>query len=90
MSGVVASLLLTACGASPLIKPTANYREGALSRGRVLFVPLSVSQALGDRRTGIILSDETRAIASDAACARLSIAEDDPAVLCWNQEKAAT
>jgi hypothetical protein len=90
IGGVVASLLLMGCGASPLIKPTAQYREGALTRGRVLFVPLSVSQALGDRRTGIILSDETRAVASDAACARLSTAGEDPAVVCWNQEKAAT
>jgi hypothetical protein len=88
--GVVAFLLLTGCGASPLIKATAHYREGALTQGRVLFVPLAVSQALGDRRTGIILSDETRALASDAACARLSSAGDDPAVVCWNQERAAT
>jgi hypothetical protein len=51
---------------------------------------LSVSQALGDRRTGIILSDETRVSASDAACSRLSSAANDPTVVCWNEEKAAT
>jgi hypothetical protein len=90
IEGAIAGVLLMACGASPQIKTTADFRENALARGRVLFVPLSVSQALGDRRTGIILSDETRITASDAACGRLSRAEDDPSVVCWGQEKAAT
>jgi hypothetical protein len=86
--GVVTSLLLSGCGASPQIKATPHYQEGALTSGRVLFLPLAVSQALGDQRTGIILSDETRAMASEAACGRLSAA-NDPAVLCWSQEKGA-
>lgn len=89
MSRVVGCLVLVACGASPQIKATADYREGTLRRGRVLFVPLSVSQALGDQRTGIILSDGTRAMASDAACGRLSNAAEEPAVVCWDPEKAA-
>lgn len=88
LGAVVGCLWLSGCGASPQIKATAAYREGALTRGRVLFVPLSVSQALGDSRTGIILSDQTRAIASDAACGRLSVAEDDLAVVCWSPEQA--
>jgi hypothetical protein len=90
IDGAIAGVLLMGCAASPQIKTTADFRENALARGRVLFVPLSVSQALGDRRTGIILSDETRITASDAACGRLSRAEDDPSVVCWDQEKAAT
>jgi hypothetical protein len=90
MGGAIACVLVVGCGASPQIKTTADYRDGALTRGRVLFVPLSVSQALGDRRTGIILSDETRVSASDAACSRLSSAANDPTVVCWNEEKAAT
>jgi hypothetical protein len=89
VGGAMTCVLLVGCGASPQIKTTADYREDALARGRVLFVPLSVSQALGDQRTGIILSDETRIGASDAACGRLSSADDDPAVVCWSQEKAA-
>ena len=68
VGGVVMGLLLTSCGASPQIKATPHYRDGALERGRVLFLPLAVSQALGDQRTGIILSDETRAIASEGPC----------------------
>jgi hypothetical protein len=90
VGGVVGCLWLMGCGASPQIKATAHFQEGALARGRVLFVPLSVSQALGDQRTGIILSDETRVTASDAACGHLSGAGDDPAVICWSQEQAGT
>ena len=90
IGGAIACGLVMGCSASPQIKTTADYREGALARGRVLFVPLSVSQALGDRRTGIILSDETRISASDAACGRLSSAAKDPTVVCWSEEKAAT
>jgi hypothetical protein len=88
IGGVVAGLLLMGCGASPQIKATPSYQDGALTRGRVLFLPLAVSQALGDQRTGIILSDETRATASEAACGHLSAA-NEPVVVCWGPEKAA-
>jgi hypothetical protein len=88
MSALATCALLMGCGASPQVKATADYREGALTRGRVLFVPLAVSEALGDRRTGIILSDETRALASDAACAHLSAVSAAPSVVCWGADRA--
>jgi hypothetical protein len=77
------------CGASPSLKSTADYRPEALTPGRVLFVPLAVSEPLGDKRTGIILSDETRALASDSACRRLTESWSEPSVVCIEGERGA-
>lgn len=78
------------CGASPLLKSTADYRPETLALGRVLFVPLAVSEPLGDKRTGIILSDETRALASNSACRRLTESWNEPSVVCIDEQRAST
>lgn len=77
------------CGASPLLRSTADYRPETVAPGRVLFVPLAVSEPLGDERTGMILSDETRALASDSACRRLTESWSEPSVVCRGGEPAA-
>jgi len=66
-AGVI-GVLAVGCGGAPQVKTTPDFHPQALAHGRVLFVPLAVSQELGDERTGIMLSDETRAMASDSAC----------------------
>jgi hypothetical protein len=60
--------LLLGCGAGPQVQATGAYRADALQNTRILFVPLAVSDELGDERTGVILSDQARSIASEEAC----------------------
>jgi hypothetical protein len=85
----LAVLCVVACGAAPQVKTTADYHPEALRDARVLMVPLAVSDELGDARTGIVLSDEARALASDGACK--SMAEDSSArkIVCVDQQAVA-
>lgn len=94
MNRLVAVVLLGAagalgCGAAPQIRATPDYRNGLLAKSRVLFVPLAVSEALGDQRTGIILSDETRISASEGACSQIAASGDEAALVCLHAEQAA-
>lgn len=87
--GFIAGAAVLACGATPQIKSTADYREDTLAKSRVLFVPLAVSEALGDQRTGIILSDHTRVQASDAACSQIAASSGEAALICLDAQQAA-
>lgn len=49
---------------------------------RVLFVPLAVSDDLGDQRTGLVLSRGTRDLASANACSRVSKTWSDGTIAC--------
>lgn len=69
-----ASIALTAaaCGGGPQVKATPNYTPKACEGQRVLLVPIAVSDDLGDRRTGVVLSDNARRVASEATCTQLA------------------
>jgi hypothetical protein len=71
------------CGGARQVKVTTDYHPGA---ARIVVVPLAVSDELGDARTGIVLSDQARALASDASCK--TMAEDSSAdhVVCVDQQ----
>lgn len=84
----LAGVATVGCGAAPRVKATPDFHEGALQHGKVLFVPLAVSEELGDERTGIVLSDATRALASETACENVHESLSDPALVCLNQERA--
>jgi hypothetical protein len=86
---VCSSVMAAACGGGPQVQSTPNFRDDALKGSRVLFVPLAVSDDLGDKRTGIILSERTRAYASAAACAELAESWNDGSVVCLDARKAA-
>lgn len=87
---VLSGVLGVGCGGAPQVKTTPEFHPQALAHGRVLFVPLAVSQELGDERTGIVLSDETRAKASDAACKQVAESVTAPAIVCLDPERAAS
>ena len=65
-------IALLGCGASPRVQTTADYQPAGIGAQRVAFVPLAVTDELGDDRTGIVLSDWTRGLASTRACERIS------------------
>jgi hypothetical protein len=79
-------LTVTACGSSPQIKTTPDYRAQALTGAKVLYVPLAVSSDIGDERTGIILSDKTRSLSGSAACHRTAEAWSGGKVVCFDQQ----
>jgi hypothetical protein len=83
--GLLACWMLTAC-AGPQVQPTKHYTGEMLTGKRVVFVPLAVSDPLGDERTGIMLSDTTRSVASAGACQELSQSWDDGTLLCVREE----
>lgn len=65
---ILLASVVAACGGGPQIKVMPDYRAHAAAGKKVFVVPLAVSDDLGDARTGIILSSETRATASLLAC----------------------
>jgi hypothetical protein len=83
------TLLCAGCGGGPQVKTTADYRARALAGSRVAFVPLAVSDDLGDKRTGIVLSARTRYYASAAACTRIAESWSDGKVVCLDPRAAA-
>ena len=85
---VLAGAVAIGCGAAPRVTTTAAFRAGALRHGKVLFVPLAVSEELGDERTGIVLSDATRALASETACKNVVESLSDPALVCLDRDRA--
>ena len=80
--GVALGLVVTGCGGGPQIKVTAEYRPEACTGQRVLLVPLAVSGAFGDKRTGVVLSDEARRSASEASCTKLAQSWDEGTLVC--------
>lgn len=77
---------LTGCGAPEVqVQRYAEYPEGAVRTNGVLFLPIAVSDELGDKRTGIVLANETRAQASGEACKRLSEQWDGGKVVCFDR-----
>jgi hypothetical protein len=76
------SAVLVACGAAPQVRATTDYRDGALEGRRVVLVPLAVSDDLDDERTGIMLSERTRGVASARACKRIEEAWSDGTLVC--------
>lgn len=87
-AAALAAVITIGCGGAPRVKATSDFRTGALRHGKVLFVPLAVSQELGDERTGIVLSDGTRALASETACKNVIESLSDPALVCLDQDRA--
>jgi hypothetical protein len=83
--GLLACGILAAC-AGPQVQPTKHYASEMLAGKRVVFVPLAVSDPLGDERTGILLSDTTRSIASAAACQKISESWGAGTLLCVREE----
>ncbi len=77
-------LAVVGCG-GPQIRATPDYHEHELAGAKVLFVPLSVTNELGDDRTGIILSDETRRLSGTGACRRTAEDWHDGRVVCFDQ-----
>lgn len=73
---------LCACGGGPQVRATPDYAPKALSGQRILLVPLAVSDELGDKRTGIVLSTEARRLASEKACAALAADWREGSVVC--------
>lgn len=70
--GAAVAIAVAACGGGPQIKITPDYQSKACAGQRVLLVPLAVSDDLGDQRTGIVLSEDTRRAASEGACTKLA------------------
>ena len=85
----VLACTLTSCGAAPQVQPTPDYRADALRTKAVLFVPLAVSNDLGDERTGIVLSDSARLGASSAACRHLAETWSDGRLVCFDEKRIA-
>jgi hypothetical protein len=77
---------LAGCGGAPQVKATADYHPGATRDARVLVVPLAVSDELGDVRTGIVLSDQARTLASDASCKTLADDSSADHIVCVDQQ----
>ena len=73
---------LVACGGGPQVKTTPDYAPKVLAGHRVLLVPLAMSDDLGDKRTGIVLSSETRRLASTNACSALARSSREGSVVC--------
>lgn len=69
----------------PEVQRTKHYAGKTLAGKRVVFVPLAVSDALGDERTGIMLSDKTRSLASASACQEISQSWGDGTLLCVHE-----
>src|SRR4051812_17918169 len=85
----LAGVITIGCGGGPQVRATPDFHAGALQHGKVLFVPLAVSEELGDERTGIVLSDATRALASESACKNVVESVNDPALVCLARERAS-
>jgi hypothetical protein len=68
LAAVALAGLVAACGVSPEVKSTANYRPETFEDRPVVLLPIAVSDPLGDERTGVVLSDGTRQHASEVAC----------------------
>lgn len=66
------AIAVVGCGGGPQIKVAPDYTPKACAGQRVLLVPLAVSNELGDKRTGIVLSDDARRSASEATCTKLA------------------
>jgi hypothetical protein len=79
---VVVLALAGGCGGGPQVKATSDYRATALVGHRVLFVPLAVSDDLGDKRTGVVLSRGTCDLASASACGTASKSWSDGGLVC--------
>ena len=77
------------CGGAPQVKTTAAYQPQAMREARVLVVPLAVSDELGDARTGIVLSDQARGLASDASCKTMAGDSSAHPVVCVDQRAVA-
>jgi hypothetical protein len=77
--------LMLGCGAGPQVQETTSYRADTLRNARILFVPLAVSDELGDERTGVILSDQARSLASEDACKAMQDALSAEQVVCLDQ-----
>lgn len=60
----------------------ARLRAAHFARKRVLFTRITVSDPLGDARTGIILSNAARTVAAAEACVRAAEAWERGTVLC--------
>jgi hypothetical protein len=89
-AGIWVSLCwVVGCGAAPQVKTTADYRPEALRGAHILVVPLAVSDELGDARTGMVLSDQARSDASDAACKTMVEAASEHTVVCADQTTVA-
>jgi hypothetical protein len=73
---------LVACGGGPQVRATPDYVPKALVGHRVVLVSLAMSDDLGDQRTGIVLSGETRRLASANACSTLAKGSHERSVVC--------
>jgi len=82
IAGWIIPLAVAGCGGGPQIKVTADYKPKVCAGQRVLLVPLAVSDELGDKRTGIVLSDEARLSASEATCNEIAHDWDNGALVC--------
>jgi hypothetical protein len=74
--------LAVACGGGPQIKTTPDYAPKACAGQRVLFVPIAVSDDLGDQRTGIVLSGDARHSATEGTCNQLAHDWDKGTLVC--------
>ncbi|HWZ90716.1 MAG TPA: hypothetical protein VNW92_17770 [Polyangiaceae bacterium] len=86
---LVSACLVTGCGAGPQVKATPQYKADSLRDARVLMIPLAVSDELGDARTGIVLSDQTRSLASDVACKSMAEETSERKIVCVDQQSIA-
>lgn len=71
----------------PEVQVTKHYRADELAGKRVVFVPLAVSDALGNERTGIMLSDKTRAVASAGACQEVAESWRSGTLVCVREKE---
>lgn len=67
------------------IKNTTQYRPGVLQNRKVAFLPLAVTDELGDQRSGLVLSKHTRTQSSKTACTTLADYWDDLTVVCLSE-----
>jgi hypothetical protein len=88
LSAFSAAGVLTGCGAAPQVKALPDYRPDTLGGKTVLLLPLAVSDDLGDARTGIILSSETRRTASALACHEIASERQEGQVVCIDRSPA--
>lgn len=79
---------LSGCG-GPVIRGVPEHQPEALRGKRVLFVPLAISDELGDERTGVVLSNEARLVASEAACKRIAEEWSDGELVCLERARLA-
>lgn len=84
LQGLILAGLLSAagCASGPQVESTSRYRAGMLRREGLLILPIATSSELGDKRSGIVLRDESVINAYKVACEQAREAFTDVVVHC--------